>query len=121
MSGTLLYVLVRRDRPARAAERARLQSEHAAYQQPFLPLIVYGGGLVSDGTETSGDVDIRDITGNVLVFAADRATVEDFHRNDPYTRADLFEFAIVERVWQRVPDPGASCRDAAQEIAFPEK
>ena len=98
------YVLVRRDRPGRAEERARLQPAHAAYQQPFLHLVVYGGGLVGDDVDTSGAVDIRDVKGNVIVFEADRATVEDFHRNDPYTKADLFEFAVVERVWQRVPE-----------------
>lgn len=98
------YVLFRRDRPGRAAERARLQPAHAAYQEPFLHMVVYGGGLVGDDIDTSGMVDIEDVKGNVLVFEADRATVEDFHRNDPYTKADLFELAIVERVWQRMPE-----------------
>jgi len=41
--------------------------------------------------------------GNIIVFEASRQTVEDFHRNDPYTKADLFEFALIERIWQRVP------------------
>ena len=108
MAGKPRYALVRCDRPGRAAERAHLQPEHADYQAPFLPLIVYGGGLVGDDIDTSGDVDIRDVIGNVLVFEADRETVEGFHRNDPYTKADLFEFAIVERIWQRVPEPQGS-------------
>ncbi len=99
------YALVRRDRPGRAEQRLRLQPAHAAYQQPFLEMIVYGGGLVREGTDTSGDVDIRDVTGNVVVFEADRETVEDFHRNDPYTLEDMFEFAIIEPIWQRMPDP----------------
>ena len=103
MSISPRYALVRRDRPGRADDRARLQPEHAAYQQPFLPLIVYGGGLVDDETDTTGDVDIRDVMGNIIVFEASRQTVEDFHRNDPYTKADLFEFALIERIWQRVP------------------
>lgn len=97
------YVLVRRDRPGRAEQRARLQPAHAAYQQRFLHLVVYGGGIVGDAVDTSGAVDIRDVSGNVIVFEADRETVEDFHRNDPYTLEDMFEFAIVERLWQRVP------------------
>jgi len=45
------------------------------------------------------------VTGNVVVFEADRETVEAFHRNDPYTLEDMFEFAIVEPIWQRMPDP----------------
>jgi uncharacterized protein YciI len=102
------YALIRRDRPGRADQRVRLQAAHAAYQEEFLDLIVYGGGLVGDDVDTSGAVDIRDVTGNVIVFEADRKTVEDFHRSDPYTLEDIFEFAIIERIWQRVPDPGAS-------------
>lgn len=102
------YALIRRDRPGRADQRARLQAAHAAYQEEFLDMIVYGGGLVGDDVDTSGAVDIRDVTGNVIVFEADRKTVENFHRNDPYTLEDMFEFAIIERIWQRVPDPGAS-------------
>ena len=98
------YALVRKDRPGRAEQRARLQPAHIAYQEEFLKLIVYGGGLVRDGVDTSGDVDIRDVTGNVIVFEADRETVEAFHRNDPYTIEDMFEFAIIEPIWQRVPD-----------------
>jgi uncharacterized protein YciI len=99
------HVLVRRDRPGRTEQRLRLQPAHVAYQQPFLEMIVYGGGLVREGTDTAGDVDIRDVTGNVVVFEADRETVEAFHRNDPYTLEDMFEFAIVEPIWQRMPDP----------------
>lgn len=101
------YALVRKDRPGRAEQRARLQPAHTAYQEPFLKLVVYGGGLVRDGVDTSGEVDIRDVTGNVIVFEADRETVEAFHRNDPYTIEDMFEFAIIEPIWQRVPDPDA--------------
>ena len=101
------YALVRKDRPGRAEQRARLQPAHIAYQEEFLKLVVYGGGLVRDGVDTSGNVDIRDVTGNVIVFEADRETVEAFHRNDPYTIEDMFEFAIIEPIWQRVPDPDA--------------
>jgi uncharacterized protein YciI len=102
------YVLVRTDRPGMADARARLQPEHAAYQEAFLPMIVFGGGIVGEGTDTSGAVDIREVTGNVLVFEApDRETVEAFHADDPYTREDLFESVLIEKLWQRVPDPGA--------------
>lgn len=101
------YALVRRDRPGRSEQRARLQPAHAAYQEAYLDRIVYGGGLVGDDVDTNADVDIRNVIGNVIVFEADRQTVEDFHRNDPYTLDDMFEFAIIERIWQRVPDPEA--------------
>lgn len=102
----MLFALVRTDKPGQADLRARLQPEHAAYQAPFLRIITFGGGLVRHGVDTSGDVDIRDVTGNVLVFdAPDRAAVEAFHANDPYTREGLFGTVIIEQLWQRVPDP----------------
>ena len=101
------FTLIRKDKPGMADLRARLQPEHAAYQGQFLPMIVFGGGLVGDGVDTSCDVDIRDVNGNVLVFEApDRKTIEDFHANDPYTREGLFETVLIEKLWQRVPDPG---------------
>jgi hypothetical protein len=100
----MLYAILRRDRPGAAELRARLQADHNRYQEPFLPRIVYGGGLVSDGTDTSEPVDIRNVVGNVLIFeATERAEAEAFHRNDPYTRNDLFETVIIEPFWQRVP------------------
>jgi uncharacterized protein YciI len=40
----------------------------------------------------------------VLVFEApNREVVEKFHANDPYTLEDMFEFAIIKPLWQRVP------------------
>ena len=100
----MLYAILRRDWPGNAELRARLQAEHNRYQEPFLPRIVYGGGLVGDGTDTSDDVDIRDVVGNVLIIeAGGRDEAETFHRNDPYTRHDLFETVIIEPFWQRVP------------------
>lgn len=103
----MLYAITRRDRPGMARERARLQPAHVEYQKAFLPLIVYGGGMVGDSVDTSGDVDIADVIGNFLVMeVTDRAAAEAFHRDDPYTRAGLFETVIIERLWQRVPMPG---------------
>lgn len=102
----MLYAILRRDRPGKAELRARLQAEHNRYQAPFLPRIIYGGGLVADGTDTSDAVDIRNVVGNVLIFEAnERGEAEAFHDNDPYTRNDLFETVIIEPFWQRVPPP----------------
>lgn len=103
----MLYAVLRRDRPGKSELRARLQPIHARYQEKFLPQIVFGGGMVSDGTDTGGDVDIRDVVGNVLIIdAPDREAAEAFHRDDPYSRNDLFETVIIEPFWQRVPAPG---------------
>lgn len=102
----MLYAITRRDRSGMAAERARLQPEHIRYQAAFLAMIVYGGGMIDDTVDTSGEVDIHDVIGNVLVMdVPDRETAEAFHRDDPYTKAGLFETVIIERLWQRVPVP----------------
>ena len=98
------FVLVRTDRPGMAERRAKLQPAHIAYQQPFLPMIKFGGGMIEDGVDTSADVDIRNVVGNVLVFEVpNRKVVEKFHANDPYTLEDIFEFQIIKPLWQRVP------------------
>lgn len=89
-----------------AARRKSLQPAHARYQAAFLPAITFGGGLVAEGTDTAGMVDIADVLGNVLIIdVPDRASAEAFHRDDPYTRNDLFETVIIEPFWQRVPPP----------------
>jgi len=88
------------------AQRSELKSAHDEYQKQFLPTIRYGGGLVRAGVDVSSEVDIRDVIGNVIVFEApNKQFVEDFHSNDPYTKAGLFEIVVVEQFWQRVPEP----------------
>ena len=56
----MLYAIARRDRPGMADERARLQPAHAEYQKAFLPLIVYGGGMVGEGLAQHGVLPISD-------------------------------------------------------------
>ena len=64
---------------------------------------------MSDGTDTNAEVPITEVVGNVLIIdVPDRETAEAFHNDDPYTSNGLFEVAIIEPFWQRVPTPGAS-------------
>ena len=103
----MLYAILRRDKPGMAALRARLQPEHARYQEPFMDTIVFGGGVVIDGTDTDLEVPITHVVGNILILeVADWASAEAFHGNDPYTQNGLFETVIIEPFWQRVPPPG---------------
>ena len=102
----MLYAVLRRDRPGMAARRASLQPAHARYQKAFMGAIVFGGGLVAEGTGTARAVDIANVVGNVLIIEVpDRAGAQAFRRDDPYTRNDLFETVIIEPFWQRVPPP----------------
>jgi len=106
----MLFAIARRDKPGMADLRAKLLADHAAYQKAFMPVIVFGGGLVADGTDVDAfeysETGIRDVVGNILIVdVADRAAAEALHRDDPYTRGGLFETAIIEPFLQRVPAP----------------
>ena len=106
----MLFAIARRDRPGMADRRAELLAAHAAYQKQFMPQIVFGGGLLADGADPDAfeynEAGIRDVVGNVLIVdVPDRAAAQAMHDNDPYTKAGLFETAIVEPFLQRVPLP----------------
>ena len=106
----MLFAIARKDKPGMADERARLLSAHAEYQKAFMAMIVFGGGLVTDGTDVDAfeynEAGIRDVVGNVLIVdVPDRATAEALHQNDPYTKGGLFETVIIEPFLQRVPLP----------------
>ena len=104
----MLFAIARRDRPGMADQRARLFSAHADYQKAFMAMIVFGGGLVSDGIDVDDfeydQTGIRDVIGNVLIVdVPDRAAAEAMHQNDPYTQGGVFETVIIEPFLQRVP------------------
>lgn len=106
----MLFAIARRDKSGMADERARLLAAHAEYQKAFMARIVFGGGLVTDGTDADNfeysEAGIRDVVGNVLIVdVPDRATAEALHRDDPYTKGGLFETVIIEPFLQRVPIP----------------
>ena len=106
----MLFAIVRKDKPGMADTRARLLDAHAQYQRNFMSMIVFGGGLVTDGTDVGAfeynETGIRNVIGNVLIVdVADRAVAEAFHRDDPYTQGGLFETVIIEPFLQRVPPP----------------
>lgn len=88
--------------------RSQLQPVHAEYLKPFFPKMVYGGGIVVEGTDTEtlpyDEIGIRSVVGNLMVIdVPDRAAAEAFHNDDPYTQHDMFEPVMIEPLWQRVP------------------
>ena len=106
----MLFAIVRRDKPGMADARARLLSAHAEYQKKFMAAIVFGGGLVTDGTTTDNfeysETGIREVVGNLLILdVPDRASAQAIHRDDPYTLGGVFETVIIEPFLQRVPLP----------------
>lgn len=108
----MLFAIVRRDKPGMADTRARLLPAHAEYQKAFMPVIVFGGGLLADGADAAAfqynATGIRNVIGNLLIVdVPDRAAAEALHNDDPYTRGGLFESVIIEPFLQRVPPPTA--------------
>ncbi len=104
----MLFAIARRDKPGMADARAQLLSAHAEYQKAFMAVIVFGGGLVTDGTDNDNfeytEDGIRQVVGNVLIVdVPDRAAAEGLHNNDPYTKGGVFETVIIEPFLQRVP------------------
>ncbi len=106
----MLFAIARKDKPGMADARARLLSAHVEYQKAFMAMIVFGGGLVTEGTDASNfeytEAGIRAVVGNVLIVdVPNRATAEAMHRDDPYTKGGVFETVIIEPFLQRVPPP----------------
>ncbi|NKB48624.1 MAG: hypothetical protein GKS02_04570 [Alphaproteobacteria bacterium] len=106
----MIFAIARRDKPGMADVRAQLLAAHGEYQKAFMPMILFGGGLVTDGFDEDSfeynETGIRDVIGNVLIVdVPDRATAEAIHRDDPYTKGGVFESVIIERFFQRVPLP----------------
>ncbi|MDH3739637.1 MAG: YciI family protein [Alphaproteobacteria bacterium] len=104
----MLFAIARRDKSGMADSRAQLLSAHADYQKQFMAHIVFGGGLVTDGTDIDNfeytEDGIHAVVGNVLIVdVPDRATAEALHNNDPYTKGGLFDTVIIEPFLQRVP------------------
>jgi hypothetical protein len=80
----VLFVLHCLDRADAHAIRANTREAHLAYAREHAGMIRLAGPLLDDDGET--------MVGSVFVVEADdAAAVQRFHRDDPYTRAGLFE------------------------------
>jgi len=82
------------DKPDGLALRKRTRAVHLEYMIRHKAWVVFGGPLTSD----EGD---RTVGSLMVVDFPDRPTVEAFLRDEPYTRAGLFESVII-RCWRQV-------------------
>lgn len=86
------------DKPRSAELRQVTRPAHLAYIKTFAHNIALAGPIVSDD-------DVSSLGGLLLVHFNSRAEAEAFIRNDPYTKAGLFESISVKRFRQVVPPP----------------
>jgi uncharacterized protein YciI len=85
------YVVICKDANDSAARRGSSLDDHRAYVDSKTELIVTSGPLVGDDTDTR-------IGQFYLVEAVDRATVDVFVAEDPFTRAGVFDVIEVTRL-----------------------
>ena len=86
------------DKPQTAELRQATRPAHLAYIKVFADNIALAGPIVSDDDESS-------LGGLLLVRFDSRAEAEAFIRDDPYTKAGLFDSITVKRFRQVVPPP----------------
>ena len=95
----MLYLRICFDKKDGGALRAELLNRHREYIAGHL-----GGDkvvkVVQGGPMCVGDDTTANLGSFLIVEAASLADVQQFHDNDPFTRANLFERADVVR-WDR--------------------
>jgi uncharacterized protein len=78
-----LFVLHCIDKPNALQVRLGAREAHLAYVRERLDMVKLGGPFLDDKGDMAGSL--------IIVEAADRAAAEAFNRDDPYTRAGLWE------------------------------
>lgn len=84
------YVIITKDRPDSVGLRNEVRAVHLDYMTANLGKILGAFAQVDDANTT--------VHGGVIVYdSEDRAEVEEFVANDPFTKADLFESVTISR------------------------
>jgi uncharacterized protein len=97
----MLYLIYCEDRPDGAAIRAQQREAHFAYLARHQEILLLGGALLAeDGTTRIGS--------SFVINVPDRATAEDFSRNEPFTRAGLFKEVRIRRMRRGQWNPAAA-------------
>lgn len=77
-----LFVLTCIDKPGSLALRMATREAHLAYVRPQADMLKLGGPLLDDAGDMAGSL--------MILEAPDRAAVEAFSAQDPYTLAGLW-------------------------------
>lgn len=97
----MLYLVYCEDRPNAAAIRAAQREAHFAYLARHRDILVLGGALLAeDGTTRIGS--------SFVINVPDRAAAEEFSRNEPFTKAGLFQEVRIRRMRRGQWNPAAA-------------
>ena len=89
----MAYAIITTDKADSARLRADTRTEHLAYLQSKVHLLIAAGGLLQDdGSPGTG--------GILLVDTDDRAEAERFVAEDPFSKVGLFQAVTVTR-WRK--------------------
>ncbi|MDX1540719.1 MAG: YciI family protein [Geminicoccaceae bacterium] len=84
------YVIITRDKPGSVDVRNDVRPVHLEYMTARLDKLLGAFAQVDDANTT--------VHGGVIVYdSEDRAEVEEFVANDPFTKAGLFESITISR------------------------
>jgi uncharacterized protein YciI len=90
----MLFCLHIQDKPDRVETRKQFVDEHRAYQKDCGVDVTLSGPLLAEDGET--------MIGSIFfIEAADRAGVEKFIANDPFTRNDVWGETVLTRFLRR--------------------
>lgn len=93
----MLFSVHALDNPGSDTARQKVHAEHVAHlktAQDYGVTLTVGGPLVSD--------DGKDAVGSLMVFEAnDRASVENFNRNDPFFKNGVWAKVEIQRFEKR--------------------
>ena len=90
----MLFCLHIQDKPGRAEIRKQLVDEHRAYQKDCGVDVTLSGPLLAEDGET--------MIGSIFfIEAPDRAAVENFIANDPFTKNDVWGDSVLTRFLRR--------------------
>jgi len=91
----MLFVIFGIDKPDMAATRAEVMPAHVEYLNDAPIKLVMSGPLTSD--------DGKDIVGSLYVVEAEsRADIDEFCKNDPLIRADVWTYSEIRAFNKRV-------------------
>lgn len=101
----MLYLIYCEDRPDGAAIRAATRESHFAYLARHRDVLVLGGALLAeDGTTRIGS--------SFLVNLPCRMAVEEFSRDEPFTKAGLYRDIRIRRMRRGQWNPEAAPKTA---------